>query len=55
MGAGTQAKFYHDFWCVDQSLKGGVPELLRLAQNRKASVADYYQFSDGNIRSDVTF
>ena len=55
VGAGTQVKFYNDLWCVDQSLKGGFPELLRLARNRKASVADYYQFSEGNIHSDVTF
>ena len=35
VGAGTQVKFYNDLWCVDQSLKGGFPELLWLARKGK--------------------
>ena len=55
VGNGKRVKFWSDLWCGDSSLKEAFPALYSIASNKEATVAEYMQFSHGNLSWEVEF
>jgi len=49
VGDGSSIYFWHDRWCDDTPLRDMFPSLFVLADNRDASIADYWDRDSGTI------
>jgi hypothetical protein len=55
VGDGSDASFWHDWWCGDRSLKQCFPVLFSIVRNKNAMVVDNLVVQNGVIQWNVIF
>jgi len=55
VGDGSKVRFWHDLWCVEQSLKISYLYLFSIARCKDTWVADHMLFRNGNFQWNVFF